>query len=146
MELKDLWRTSHRLSSLMHGQPLNWIASVARRCLFLTQFMSFQGLHFLLVVSLIFPSKKFHFIFLTIPLNLFQFSSCQDCLDISKSLQQLSFHHTLGCLVMFTILECLCYILSILSANDWTMISRVSTLDRVDKIFGEASFLFTVLG
>ena len=114
----------------MHGQPLNCMALVARRLLFLTQFMSSQGLHFLLVISLIFLSKKFCFVFLTISLNLFQSLSCSDCLYISKSLQQLSSHYTLEYLMMFITLECLYHILSILSANDWPIVLRVSTLSR----------------
>ena len=127
-ELKELWRVFQRSSSLIHGCPLSWIASVARRLLSLTQLMSSQGLHFLLVISSIFPLKKFHFVFLTVPLNLFQSLSCLDCLYMFKSLRHLSSHHTLECLVMLTTLECLCHILSILLANIWMMVSKASTL------------------
>jgi len=153
-ELKDLWRVSQRLSSLMHGHLLNWIASVARRLLFLIQLMSFQELCFLLVISLIFLLKKFCFVFLTISLNLFQSSICLDYLYMSKSLWQLLSYHTLECLVMLTTLECLCHILLILLVNVWTMISRASildmgsvlSLDGVDEFFDKVSFLFTILG
>ena len=71
VELNNLWRASYKLFSSKHGWLLKCIALVARRFLFLTQFMSFQGPHFLLVILSIFPSKKFHFVFLTIFLNLF---------------------------------------------------------------------------
>ena len=112
----------------MHSWLLKCIASVAGRFLLLTQFMSSQGLYFLLVISLIFLSKKFCFIFLTILLNLFQSSSCWVCLYVSKSLWQLSFHHILEYLVMLITLECLCYILSILFVNNWMMVLRDLTL------------------
>ena len=129
-ELNNLWRASHKLSSLIYSWLLNCIALVAGRLLFLTQFMSSQGPHFLLAISLIFPLKKFCFVFLTIPLNLFQSLSYLNCLYVSKSLWQLLSHHALECLVMFIILECLYHILSILSANDWTIVLRVSTLSK----------------
>ena len=130
VELNNLWKAFHKSFSSIHGWPLNCMALVARRLLFLTQFMSFQGLHFLLAISSIFPSKKFCFVFLTIPLNLFQSPSCLDCLYVSKSLWQLLSYHALEFLVMFITLECLCHILSILLVNDWTMVLRVSTLSK----------------
>ena len=70
-ELNKLWSTSQSFSSLIHGWPLYWIASIMGSFFFLTQFISSYGPHFLLTISSIFSSKKLHFIFLTIPLNLF---------------------------------------------------------------------------
>jgi len=58
-ELNDLWRASYKLSSLIYSWLLKYIALVARRFFFLTQFMSFQELHFLLVILLIFLLKIF---------------------------------------------------------------------------------------
>ena len=70
-ELNELWSISQSSSSLMHEQPLYWMASIVGSFLFLTQFMSSHRLHFLLTISLIFLSKKLCFIFLTISLNFF---------------------------------------------------------------------------
>lgn len=70
-ELNDLCKALHRSDSLMHGQLLNWIASIAGSFLFFTQFMSFQGLYFLLAISSILLLKKTHLILLTVPLNFF---------------------------------------------------------------------------
>jgi len=86
VELKELWRASYKLSNSMQGWLLYWIALVAGSFCFLTQFMSSQGLYFLLVISSIFPSKKLYFVFLTIPLNFFQSSRHLDCLYALRSL------------------------------------------------------------
>jgi len=115
-ELNDLWRASYKLSSLIYSWLLKYIALVARRFFFLTQFMSSQELHFLLVILLIFLLKNFYFIFLTVFLNLFQSSSCQVCLYMSKSLQQILSHYTL---------EYLYYISSILAVNDWMILTVI---------------------
>ena len=106
------------------------MALVAKRFLFLTQFMSSQGPHFLLAISSIFLLKKFCLVFLTILLNIFQSLSYLDCLYIFKSLQQLLSHHTLEYLVIFMTLECSSHILLILLANVWTTDSRMSTLSN----------------
>jgi len=53
----------------MHSLLLYWIASIAGSLCFLTQFMSFQGLQFLLAIFWIFKLKKSHFVFWTVPLN-----------------------------------------------------------------------------
>ena len=127
-ELKDIWSAIYRSFSSIYGWPLYWIASIARSFLFLIQFISFQELHFLLVISLIFPSKNSHFIFLMVLLNFFQSLSHLECLYISKSLQQLSSHQALECLVILATLEYLCQILSMLLENVWTMVSRASML------------------
>jgi len=148
VELKDLWSASYKLSSSMQGQLLYWMASVAGSFLFLTQFMSSQELQFLLAISLIFPLKKFCFVFLTVPLNFFQSFSCLNCLYVSRSLQQLLSHQALECLVMLTFLECLYHILSILLASNWTMASRMSMLwieSVLRPLIELMSFLFTVL-
>ena len=92
--------------------------------------MSSQGPYFLLATSLIFLSKKLCFVFLTVSLNLFQSSSHLDCWYVFKSLWQLLFHHVLECLVIFTILECFFYILSISLASNWTITLRASMLSN----------------
>ena len=57
-ELNKLWSTSQSSSSLIHRQPLYWMASIVESFLFLTQFMSSHGLHFLLVISSIFHQRS----------------------------------------------------------------------------------------
>ena len=57
-----------------HGWSLYLIASIAGNLHLLTQFMSFQGPHLLLVISWILRLKKDCLVFLTIFLNTFQFS------------------------------------------------------------------------
>ena len=78
--LKDKWRVYYKLSSLIHGWPLYWIASIAGSLYFLTQFMSFYGPQFLLAISWNFRSNKLCLIFLTVFLNCFQSSIYLDCL------------------------------------------------------------------
>ena len=97
------------------------MALIAGSFLFLTQFMSSHGLHFLLVISSIFSSKKLCFIFLTIPLNFFQSSNHFDCLYLSRSFQQLSSHQALECFVMLAFLECLCHMSSTFVAKEFTV-------------------------
>ena len=95
---------------------------------FLTQFISFHRLYFLLVILLILSLKKTYFVFLTIFLNLFQSSKLQHCWYLLISLQQSLFHYTLECLVMLTSLEYLNQVLSILIASVWMMFSRALIL------------------
>jgi len=45
-ELKKEWSACQRSSSSIYRWPLYWMASIARSFYFLTQFISFQGLHF----------------------------------------------------------------------------------------------------
>ena len=78
--LNNLWRASYRPSNSIQSLPLNWMASIAGRFLLFTQFMSFQGLYFLFAISLIFPLKKIHLVFLTILWKFFQSSTRLDCL------------------------------------------------------------------
>ena len=81
--------------------------------------MSSQGSQFLLAISLIFPSKKFYFVFLIVFLNLFKPFKYLDCLYMSRFLQQLLSHQALECLGILTFLECLYHILLILLASKW---------------------------
>ena len=112
----------------MQGLPLNWITSIARSLHFLTQFMSFQGLLLLFVISWVFESKKLCFVFLMVFLNFFQSLICLDCWKCSRSLQHYSFHHSFECLVMLRIFEYLYHNLSIALANYWTIWSRIFLL------------------
>ena len=86
VELKELWRVSHRLSNLIHGWPLYLMALIAGSLCFLTQFMSFHGLYFLLVISLILLLKKVCLVFLTVLLNFFQSSRHLDWWYVLRSL------------------------------------------------------------
>ena len=70
-KLKEKWSAYQRSLSLIYRWLLYWIALMARSFHFLTQFISFQGLYFLLAISWIFELKKLCFIFLTILLNCF---------------------------------------------------------------------------
>ena len=72
--LNMLWRAPYKLSGVMHGWPLNLIASVAGSLRLLIQFINFQGLQSLFATSWIFESKKDHLVFFMIFLNFFQFS------------------------------------------------------------------------
>ena len=128
MELNELRRASHRLFNSIQDWLLCWIALIARILCFLTQFMSFHKLYFLLVILVILSLKKMCFVFLTIFLNLFQSSRCLDYWYMLRSLQQSLFHHALEYLVIFTFLEYLCQVLSILIVSIWTMFSRASML------------------
>ena len=114
VELNNLCKAIHKSSSSMQGWPLKWIALIARSFLFLTQFINFQDPHFLLVISLIFPSKNSHLALLTVFLNFFQSSICWDFLYASRSVWHLWSHQALDCLVILTTLEYLCQILLIL--------------------------------
>ena len=114
----------------MHRWPLYWMALIARSFLFLTYF---NGLHFLLAILSIFSLKKLCFVFLTVPLNFFQFSNCFDCLYLSRSFQQLSSYQALECFVILTFLECLCYMLLIFVAREFTI--SLSTLQlRIESV------------
>jgi len=75
-ELNDPCKAFQKSSSLMQGWPLKWIALIAGSFLFLTQFINSQGLHFLLVISSIFPSKNSCLALLMVFLNFFQSSIC----------------------------------------------------------------------
>ena len=72
--LNVLWRVPHKLSGVMHGCPLNLIASVAGSLRLLIQFISSQGLWLLFATSWIFESKKECLVFFTTFQNSFQFS------------------------------------------------------------------------
>ena len=110
------------------------MALIVESFLFLTQFMSSHGPHFLLVISSIFSLKKLHFIFLTISfLNFFQSSNHFDCLYLLKSFQKLSFHQALECFVMLTFLECLCHMLSTFVVREFTISLNVLLL-RVESV------------
>ena len=109
------------------------MASIAGSFLFLTEFISSYRLHFLLAISSILPSKKLHFILLTIPLNLFQSSNCFHCLYVLRSFQQLLSYQALECFVILTFLECLYHILSMLIENELTTSSSVVLL-RIESI------------
>ena len=109
-KLKMLWSASYKSLSWIQGCPLYWIALVAGSFLFLTQFMSSHGSYLLLVISLIWLLKNFHFVFLTVSLNFFQLSRLFECQYMSRFLQQLLFHQALEYLVILTFLECLCHI------------------------------------
>ena len=89
-ELNKLWSVFQSFSSLIHRQPLYWMALITESFLFLTKFISSKfisshGPHFLLAISSIFLSKKLCFIFLTVLLNFFQSSNYFDCLYLSRS-------------------------------------------------------------
>jgi len=104
------------------------MALIAGSLHFLTQFMSFHGLHFLLVISLILLWKKVCLVFLTVLLNFFQSSRHLDWWYMLRSLWQSLSHHALECLVILIFLKYLCQVLSILVANFWTMFSRALLL------------------
>jgi len=106
---------------------------IAGSFLFLTQFMSFYRPHFLLAISLIFLSKKLHFVFLIIPLNFFQSSNYFDCLYLLRSFWQLSSHQALEFFVMLTFLKCLCHMLSIFVAKKFTVLLSMLLL-RIESV------------
>ena len=112
----------------MYSCPLNWIASTTESLYFLTQFINFQGPHFLLAISMILLSKKTCLDFLTVFLNSFQFSILQDYWYLSRFLWHSLFHHALECLVMLTILEYLNQIFSILIERLWIVLLRTLIL------------------
>ena len=126
-ELNNLCKTSYRLFNLIQGLSLNWIALMARIFLLFIQFISSQGLYFLLTAFSIFLLKKIYLVFLTIFRNFFYSSTHLDCLYTFKSLQQYLFYHALEYFVIFTVLESLSHILLILLAKDWTIVSKVLT-------------------
>ena len=101
---------------------------MARSFLCLTQYMSFQG-PFFLIILLILLLKNSCLVLLTIPLKIFQSSRYLDCQYLLRSLLQLSFHHALEHFVMLIFLEFLNQILSILKAIFCTTDSRFSTLE-----------------
>ena len=98
----------------------------------MTQFINSHRPHFLLVILVILLSKKMHLDFLTIFLNFFQFSRLQDYQYLLRFLWQSLFHHTLECLVMLAILECLSQVFLILIESSWTIFLRVSVLGMDD--------------
>ena len=78
--LKVEWSAFHSSSIDKHSQSLYLMASTAGNLRLLTQFMSFQGPHFLLVISWILRSKKVCLVDLTIFLKVFQSSRVLDIL------------------------------------------------------------------
>lgn len=127
VELKELWSVLYKSFNSIHGRLLNWITSTTGSLHFLTQFINSHGPHFLLVILVILSLKNTCLDFLTIFLKSFQFSRLWDCWYLLILLQQSLFHHTLECLVILTIFECLNQILSILIESSW-MILRISIL------------------
>ena len=119
-----MWRVFYRSSNSMHGHPSYWIASIVGSLHFLTQFISFHGLHFLFVILSIFSLKNERLDFLTILLKSFQFSRLWDCQYFCSICQQSSFHHALKCLVILTIFEHLNQMSSILVTKCWTTSSK----------------------
>ena len=104
-KLKELWRAFHKLSSSIQKQLLYCIASIAGNLCLLTQFMSSQDPHFLLLIWSIFLSKKICLVVLTIPLNFFQSVRFLDCLYMLRSLQQFSFYGMLSNVGILRVLE-----------------------------------------
>ena len=127
-ELKELYRAFQRSSSSIHGHSSYWIALIAGSLCFLTQFISSHGLHFLFAISWILLSKKEYFVFFTVLLKLCQFSRFRESRYLSSDSQQLSFHHTLECLVIFISFKYFCHNSSILDERNWTTSSRASAL------------------
>ena len=125
-ELKELCRVIQRSSSLIYECPSYWIALIAGSLCFLTQFMRFYRLHFLLAISSILSSKKDLLVFLTMLLKLRQFSRLQERQYFSSDRWQSLFHHALECLVIFISLEFFCHDSSMLDEIDWTISLRVS--------------------
>ena len=78
--LKVEWSVSHSSSIDKHSWSLYLMASTAGNLCLLTQFMSSQGSHFLLVISWILRSKKVHLVNLTVFLKAFQSSRVLDVL------------------------------------------------------------------
>ena len=72
--LKELWSEFHKLSGVRHEWPSCLIASVAGSFLLLTQFISSHRPRLLFAISWILLSKKVRLVFLTVFLNVFQFS------------------------------------------------------------------------
>jgi len=77
-KLKVWCKACQRSLSSMQGYPLYWKISVAESFCFLTQFMRFQGLLFLNIISWIFLLKNECLVCLTNFLNFFQSSSDLD--------------------------------------------------------------------
>ena len=71
-ELKVWWKACQKSFNSMYRFSLNWMVFVAGNLHFLIQFIRFQGLLFLDMISWIFSSKNDLFILLTISLNIFQ--------------------------------------------------------------------------
>ena len=109
-----------------YGWPLYLTVSIAGNLHLLTQFMSFQGLHFLFAISWILRSKNCHFIFLTILWNCFQSSKLLDNLYFSKSLLQLLFHQLLEYLMMLTTFKFFSQETSTMEAKSLTALLRLA--------------------
>ena len=109
--------------------------------------MSSQGLHLLDAISWILSSKNECFVTLTALLNAFQSLTCLVILYFISLDWQVSFHHTLECLVMLTYFECLYQMTSELLVNSWTAhkVLHVNSLNGNNKFIDEIVFFFTIL-
>ena len=95
--LKVECKACHRSFISRHSYPLYLTASIAGSLCLWTQFISSQGLYFLLEISWILRLKKECLVFLTILLNCFQSSNFLEVLYILRSLLQLVSHQLLEC-------------------------------------------------
>ena len=126
--LKDKYKVYHRIFILRHSHLLYLTASITESLHLWTQFISFQGPHFLLEISWILRSKKEHLVFLTVLLNCFQSSNLLEVLYMLRSLLQLTSYQLLEYTVISTTFEFFVQILSKELANLLTMLSRWAIL------------------
>ena len=132
--LKVECKACHRSFISRHSYPLYLIALIAGSLCLWTQFISSQGLHFLLEISWILRLKKECLVFLTILLNCFQSSNFLEVLYMLRSLLQLVSHQLLECTVILTTFEFLAQILSKELVNSLTMLSRWAMLPMSDVL------------
>lgn len=84
--LKVKYKVCHRSCILRYSYLLYLTASIARSLCLWTQFISFQGLCFLLEISWILRSKKEYLVFLIVLLNCFQSFNLLEVLYMLRSL------------------------------------------------------------
>ena len=98
----------------------------------LTQFISFQGPHFLLAISWILSSKKICFMDLIVFLNAFQFSKFLVVLYLFRAQLQLLFYQLLECFIIWTHLAFVFHANLILDVSEFVTSSILLWSDKSD--------------
>jgi len=124
--VNNWWSVCHSSSSSIHGWPLKYNTSMAGSFCFLTQFMKFQDLWFLDVISWILLLKNTHLVFLTEPLKTFQSSIGLDILYFASFVCHFLFHQTWKYFMILIHFECFYHMRSKFLANSWTVSSSDS--------------------